>query len=311
MDLISLLFYAFAGLLVLSGIRIVAPMERGVIERFGKYNRFASPGFNYAVPLVETIRRINITEQMVDAEPQEVITMDNLNARVNAQIYFKVNEDEESVKRSQYSVYDYQIQIVSLARTTLRDKIGTMKFTDVNSNRGELNRRLQDALNKETAAWGINIVRAELMEIDPPKDVQDAMNKVLIAEKEKEAAIDFATATETRADGERRARIKEAEGMKQSEILVAEGKKQATILDAEAQAIYIKDVNEAAQKYFKDDAQTFKKLNVISEALRNNAKIVLPSDKQLINVIGDMAGVTPVPIREEEQAERKERKAAK
>ena len=121
-----ILFFAVLGaiLIFLLGIRIVRPTHRGLIERFGKYNRFAEPGFHWMIPLMEKMYQVNITEQMVDAEPQEIITNDNLNAKVDAQVYFKVKADEEDVKRSQYSVNNYLYQIVNLARTTLRNIIG-------------------------------------------------------------------------------------------------------------------------------------------------------------------------------------------
>ncbi|OHD71915.1 MAG: hypothetical protein A2177_11660, partial [Spirochaetes bacterium RBG_13_68_11] len=167
--------------------------------------------------------QINITEVMVDAEPQEIITNDNLNARVDAQVYFKVKPDEDSVKASTYNVFNYQRQIVNLARTTLRNIIGTMTLKSANSERGKINSELQKTLRDETGSWGIEIVRTELKEIDPPKDVQETMNKVVKAENEKIAAVDFATAQETMADGARRASIKQAEGVRQAKILEAEG----------------------------------------------------------------------------------------
>jgi regulator of protease activity HflC (stomatin/prohibitin superfamily) len=205
------------------GIRIVRPTHRALVERFGKYNRFAFAGFNWIIPIVENLYLVNVTEQMVDAEPQEIITFDNLNAKVDAQVYFKVKADEDSVKKSQYSVYNYQYQIVNLARTTLRNIIGTLTLKSANSERGKINQELHKTLMDETASWGLEIVRTELKEIDPPKDVQDTMNKVVKAENEKVAAVDFATAAETVADGERRAAIKKAEGLRQAKILQAEG----------------------------------------------------------------------------------------
>lgn len=275
--------------LFLTGIRIVRPTHRGLIERLGKYNRFANPGFNWIIPGIERMFKVNITEQMVDAEPQEIITNDNLNARVDAQVYFKVKPDEESVKNSQYNVYNYQWQIVNLARTTLRNIIGTLTLKSANSERGKINQELHKTLMEETHSWGIDIVRTELKEIDPPKDVQETMNKVVKAENEKIAAIDFATARETVADGEKRAKIKEAEGVKQSRILQAEG-------EAEA----IKLVNEAADKYFTGNAQLLRKLEALESALSKNAKIVVPAGSELVNVIGDMAGIAPVPMAKKE-----------
>jgi regulator of protease activity HflC (stomatin/prohibitin superfamily) len=183
------------------GIRIVRPTHRGLIERLGKYYRFAVPGFHWIIPIIDKMYFINTTEQMVDAEPQEIITNDNLNARVDAQVYFRVNGDEESVKSSLYNVNNYQLQIVNLARTTLRNIIGTLTLKSANSERGKINAELHRTLTNETSTWGIQIVRTELKEIDPPKDVQETMNKVVKAENEKIAAIDFATARETVADG--------------------------------------------------------------------------------------------------------------
>jgi regulator of protease activity HflC (stomatin/prohibitin superfamily) len=268
----------------LSGIRIVRPTHRGLIERLGKYKRFARSGFNWIIPVIEKMYQINITEVMVDAQPQEIITNDNLNARVDAQVYFKVKDDEESVKNSQYNVYNYQWQIVNLARTTLRNIIGTLTLKSANSERGKINSELQKTLREETKSWGIDIVRTELKEIDPPKDVQETMNKVVKAENEKIAAVDFATATETVADGQRRAEIKKAEGIRQARILEAEG-------DAQA----IKLVNEAADQYFIGNAQLLRRLEMVEKALATNAKIVVPANTELINVIGEMAGVMPVP----------------
>ena len=272
------------------GIRIVRPTHRGLIERLGKYDRFAEPGFSWIIPVIERMFQVNVTEQMVDAEPQEIITNDNLNARVDAQVYFKVKADEENVKKSIYNVNNYLYQIVNLARTTLRNIIGTLTLKSANSERGKINEELHKTLMSETANWGLEIVRTELKEIDPPKDVQETMNKVVKAENEKIAAIDFATATETAADGERRAQVKRAEGLKQAKILQAQG---------EAEAIRL--VNEAAEKYFIGNAQLLRRLETVEKSLMNNAKVVLPSDAELVNVIGELAGVLPLKKNEKEK----------
>lgn len=270
-------------LIFLTGIRIVRPTHRGLIERLGKYQKLANQGFHWIIPVIDRIYMVNITEQMVDAEPQEIITNDNLNASVDAQVYFRVKSDEESIKGSTYDVNDYQWQIVNLARTTLRNIIGTLTLKSANSERGKINTELHETLHKETKNWGIEIIRTELKQIDPPSDVQETMNKVVKAENEKIAAIDSATAAETVADGVKRSKIKEAEGYKRAKILHAEG-------EAEA----IKLVNEAADKYFVGNAQILRKLETVETSLGNNAKIVVPSGTELVNIIGDMAGVLPI-----------------
>jgi len=270
-------------LLFLWGIRIVRPTQRGLIERLGKYNKFAKPGFHWIIPIIDKLFLVNVTEQMVDATPQEIITNDNLNASVDAQVYFRVKSDEESAKGSTYNVNNYTWQIVNLARTTLRNIIGTLTLKSANSERGKINADLYKTLHMETESWGIEIVRTELKEIDPPRDVQETMNKVVKAENEKIAAIDSATAAETVADGIKRAKIKEAEGYKQSKILHAEG---------EAEAIRL--VNEAADKYFIGNAQLLRKLEALENSLQSNAKIVIPTGTELVNIIGEMAGIVPI-----------------
>jgi regulator of protease activity HflC (stomatin/prohibitin superfamily) len=266
-----------------AGVRIVRPTHRGLIETLGKYTGYAQPGFHWVIPIIQKLYLVNTTEQMVNADPQVIITNDNLNATVDAQVYFKVKLDEESVKASVYNANNYYYQIVNLARTTLRNIIGTMSLRSANSERGIINGDLHHTLENETKNWGIEITRTELKEIDPPKDVQETMNKVVKAENEKIAAIDFATAAETTADGVKRSEIKKAEGIKQAKILAAEG-----------EALAIKLVNEAAEQYFVGNAQLLRQLQATETALKNNAKIVVPSDSQLINMIGEMSGIVPI-----------------
>ena len=270
-------------ILFFSGIKIVRPTQRALIERLGKYYNFANPGFHWIIPVIDKMYKVNVTEQMVDAGPQEIITNDNLNASVDAQVYFRVKADEESVKGSIYNVQNFKYQIVNLARTTLRNIIGTMTLKSANSERGKINAELYNTLHTETRGWGIEIVRTELKQIDPPKDVQETMNKVVKAENEKIAAIDSATAAETVADGVKRAKIKEAEGWRQSKILQAEG-------EAEA----IKLVNEAADKYFIGNAQLLKRLQTLETSLKENSKIIVPEGSDLVNIVGEMAGIIPI-----------------
>ena len=272
-------------IIIFAGIRIIRPTHRGLIEVFGRYWRYARPGFHWILPVVMKMYRVDIRELLVDAQPQMIITNDNLNARVDAQVYLKVKDSEVSVKASQYNVFNYEMQIVNLARTTLRNIIGTLTLKSANSERGRINEELRKTLKLETASWGIEILRTELKEIDPPEDVQATMNKVVKAENEKIAAIDFATATETQADGQRRAAVK-----------VADGNKQARILEAEGQAEAIKLVNEAADRYFIGNAQMLRKLEALERSLAQNAKVVVPGDSQLVNVIGELAGITPITV---------------
>ena len=280
---------AAVAFLLLISLRTVRPTERGLVERFGKYARFAQPGLHFILPFgIERLVKVNITEMMVSSEKREIITADSLNASVDSNVYFKVKTEEENVKKSVYGVFNYREQIVALAKTTLRNIIGTMTLKEANSDRNKINKELYEQLAKETANWGIEIVRTELKEIEPPTAVQEVMNSVDVASNQKVAAQDFATATETKADGERRAAIKVAEGARQANILRAEGEAQA-----------IKLVNEAANKYFVGNAQLLRKLEAVEKSLTNNSKVVLPASQSLVNVIGDLAGVTTSKKKEE------------
>jgi len=191
-------------------------------------------------------------------------------------VYYKINNPEAS----QYKVNNHKIQLTSLARTTLRAVIGAMTLTDCNENRKEVNSQVEAVLEKETATYGVEVLRVEIQKIEPPQDVQASMNEVVKAEQEKISAINRATATETAADGTKRALIKEAEGRRTASILKAEG-------EAEA----IKLVNESAEKYFKGNAQVLKKLETVERSLARNSKVILPNGNRLINVIGGLAGL--------------------
>jgi regulator of protease activity HflC (stomatin/prohibitin superfamily) len=279
------MLFIFLGLVVIffSGIRIIRPTHRGLVERLGKYIKFADPGFHWIIPVIDHMYQVNVTERMVDATPQEIITNDNLNAVVDAVIYYKIRSSEADVRNSVYNVDDVDRQIIMLARTTLRNIVGTLTLKSANSERSQINEGLLKILAKETTNWGIDIVRTELKQIDPPEDVQETMNKIVKAENEKVAAIDFATAAETTADGKKRAAIKEAEGVRQARILQAEG---------EAEAIRL--VNESANKYFIGNAQLLKRLETAEISLKDNTKVVVPGNTELVNVIGDMAGIMPL-----------------
>ena len=156
-------------------------------------------------------------------------------------------------------------------------------------------------MEKETVYWGINIVRVELKEIEPPKDVQDTMNMVIKAENDKQAAIDFANATETKADGDRRARIQTAQGVKQAKILEAEGEAKAIVTVAEAKAKQIELVNSAADKYFKGNAQLLEKLQVTRDSLDKNSKIILTKDGIAPTLVINESDAKVIPIRNKKQ----------
>jgi regulator of protease activity HflC (stomatin/prohibitin superfamily) len=281
-EFLLVIIFGLALIVILaSGIKIIRPVEVGIVELLGKYSRTANSGPNWIFPGSQKMYKVNITERRVDIDPQSIITKDKLNAEVDGVVYYKVVDAKSAI----YEVNNFELSVPSLAKTTLRAVIGKMTLTEANENRDTINTEVEKILDREVSKWGINVVRVELQRIEPPPDVQNAMNQVVKAENEKIAALDLATAIETKADGERRAEIKKAEGIAA-----------AIRLKAEADGEAIKIVNEAAEKYFVGNAQLLKKLETVSEALRDNSKIIVPSDSDLVNVIGDLAGAAvPIP----------------
>ncbi len=274
-----------------AGIRIVRPKEVAIIETLGKFSKIGTPGFNWIIPIIQRTFYINTTERMMDVEPQDIITKDNLNAKVDLQVYYKVNKNEEDLKKSLYNVNDFQRQVTNLAKTTARNVIGDMAFVKVNSERGKLNNDLKETLDKESANWGVDIVRVEMKEISPPEDVQETMNSIIKADNEKTAAIDLANAAETKADGEKRAKIKMADGVKQSLILEAEGKAKSITVVADATAQKIKVVNQSIQTNFRGSAVQYKALETTENALEKGTKYVIDSKSNIMNVMTEAAGV--------------------
>lgn len=262
---------------VLSGIRIIRPMERAAIERLGKYKGQAKEGFNWVIPIIDRVIKQNITERMMDVDSFEAITKERLNTQINLVVFYKVKEDDKNVYKSLYKVNDFESQVIRIAQTTARNIIGKMNFEKVNSERDDLNKQLKSTLEKQSDAWGVEIVRVETKEITPPKEVQESMNTVLIAENKKTAAVNNATATETEADGIKRAKIKEAEGIAKGRTIVAD-----------ANAYKIKIENQAATKYFVGNAQKLKQLEVAQESLKSNSKIILGADSKGILKLFDL-----------------------
>lgn len=262
---------AFFGL---CGIRIVRPTHRMLIETLGKYSKTAEQGFNWIIPIIQSSRYVNITEQMVDVPEQTVQTSDKLNTVVDAMVYYQVKD----VKASQYNVDSHRRQLTSLARTTLRAVMGKLTLTECIQERDKINTAVEKVLEKETNSYGVTVLRVEVQRIEPPRDVQNAMNEVVKAEQKKIAAKDTATALETEADGQKRASIKKAEGSRQAAILEAEGIAKGRVIVAEAKAKSIKFVNEASAKYFKGNAQKLKQLEVAEESLKKNSKVILGKD---------------------------------
>jgi regulator of protease activity HflC (stomatin/prohibitin superfamily) len=281
---------------VLSSLRIVRPTEKGLVERLGKYHRYVQGGLTFLVPFVDRIVKVNTTERMTPVQRQDVITKDKVFMGVDAVVFYRVKPEESSVKASQYYVNDFTAQIDTLARTVLRDIIGGMDMSVANTSRPIINASLKDALDEQTEKWGIEIVRAEIKDLEPPKDLIKSMESVLEADNQRQAAEKTAIAEATLASGEKNAAIQRAEGQKQAAILQSEGQKTATIAIAEGDAQATKLRNEALTTYFKDNAIIFKQLETIQASLMNNSKIIVPEGKAISLILNEQENLSKATI---------------
>src|SRR3954451_22164923 len=237
----SIVFLAvlfFVVVVVLRSIRIVPQARAGVVERLGRYQRTLDPGLALLVPFVDRVKPlIDLREQVVSFPPQPVITEDNLVVNIDTVIYFTVTDP----RAASYEIANYIAAIEQLTVTTLRNVIGGMSLEHTLTSRDQINAELRGVLDEATGKWGIRVNRVELKAIDPPKTIQEAMEKQMRADRDKRAAI-------LTAEGVKQSQILTAEGEKQSAILRAEGQRQAQILEAEGQAKAIETVFDAIHR---------------------------------------------------------------
>src|SRR4029077_1889662 len=206
--------FAIAAVIYISrAIRIVRQFEKGLVETFGQYSQTVTAGMVLIFPPFQSLRKVDMREQVMDVPPQEVITKDNASVSVDAVFYFQASDP---VKVG-YNVANFALASIKLAQTNLRNIIGEMELDQTLTSRERINTQLRQVLDEATDRWGVKVVRVEIQRIEPPRDITDSMSKQMKAERGKRAAI------------------LEAEGLKQSAILKAEGGKMAVVLEAEAQ----------------------------------------------------------------------------
>lgn len=227
---------------VASGIKIVRPYQRGLVERLGKYKETVDPGLRLIVPGIDRMTTVDMREQVIDVPPQEVITSDNVVTSVDAVIFYEATDP----KRLVFNVGNFILAITKLAQTNLRNVVGDLQLDEALTSRDKINSSLRAILDDATDNWGVRVVRVEIQRVDPPPDVMSAMHEVMKAERTRRAVV-------TEAQGSREAAITRAEGEKAAAILEAEGRKQRNILDAQGQAEATRAVA---------DAEKFRQLTV-------------------------------------------------
>ena len=219
---IALLFFALV--VLYKAVRMVPQGFQWTVETFGKYTKTLSPGLHIQIPIMQDIgRKVNMMEQVLDIPSQDVITKDNAVVKVDGVVFFQVLD----AAKAAYEVSDLQQATIALVMTNIRTAIGSMDLDESLSKRDEINAKLLNVVDQATHPWGIKVNRIELKDIQPPRDLVDAMARQMKAEREKRANI-------LEAEGLRQAEILRAEGEKQGAILQAEGKKEAAFREAEA-----------------------------------------------------------------------------
>jgi regulator of protease activity HflC (stomatin/prohibitin superfamily) len=289
---IGLVIAAIIMVLLSMSLKKVNQYEKGLVERFNAYEKTVDPGLRVITPFIERLYRVNMREQVIDVPPQEIITEDNVVVTIDAVIYYQVVD----AKRALYEIEDFELAIVKLAQTTLRNIVGEMSLDIALTSREKINVDLRSVLDQATDKWGTKVNRIELQRIDPPADIQTAMHKQKTAEQERRQLRLLATGRKEAAAQEKEGAILTAQGQKVSAILKAEGEARAVELVAEAQAKAIKLVSESANLYFKENAQLNKKLDVVRDTFSQQTKIVVPSSADILNVIG-LEGSAVIPVK--------------
>ena len=274
-------------ILLAKSITIIHQAEKGLVERFGRYKETLDPGLRFLVPFMDSMRaRVDMRETVLDIQPQPVITRDNVTVTVDAVVYYFVTV----AKDVQYEVANFYAAVSKLAQTNIRNVIGEMTLDETLTSRERINTALQTTLDEATDKWGVKVTRVEVKEIEPPRDISEAMSKQMKAEREKRATILEAEAYREKqileAEGDKQNAILVAEGSRQKEILIAEGDRQAAILRAEGEAQAIESVSNAADKFFVGNAHLLKQLEVTQASLEDNTKLIVSDQSRLINVLG-------------------------
>lgn len=273
-------------------INFVKDYERMARFRLGKFEGMLGPGIVIALPFIHTIQKIDTRVTVLDIPRQANITKDNASIEIDFLVYLRVVLEDAA--KAILEVENYTAAVVGLATTTLRAVIGDITLDDVLSQRDRINELIRGRLDSETERWGIKVTNVEIREIDPPRDIQEAMNRQMSAERVRRAVVLEADGTKeaaiTIAEGERQSNILKAEGERQAEILAAEGDQQAAVLRASGYAEALQKIQDVA-KGVGTNTMTLQYVEALKEiGAGDSTKIVLPME--LTKMLGNLGGMT-------------------
>ncbi len=260
---------------IIKSFRIVNQYEKGLVVRLGRYSHTVDSGIVFLMPFIDSLIAVDMREQVINVEPQKVITKDNVGVVVDAVIYYKVIDPV----KAEFEIQNFAYAATTLAQTNLRNLIGDKTLDESLTARDTINNSLRLILDEATNAWGVKVSKVELQKIDPPADITDAMSRQMKAERDKRAAV------------------LEAEGVKQAAILKAEGDAQAQLLRADAEAKSVEMVAKAAEQNFTDRAQKLRQFEVTEKVLGGEStKYVIPTNSDLMSILnlGGESGIVPV-----------------
>lgn len=297
--IITIIVVVLAVVFISLSVKIIPQQRVGVVERLGKFNRLLTPGINILIPIIDHVRIYHdLRIQQANVPPQTVITKDNVQVKIDTIIFYQVTGPEQAT----YGISDYVYGVRNISTATMRQIIGKMELDETLSGREKISTDIRVALDEATEKWGVRIERVEVIDIQPPTDIQDAMDKQMKAERNKRAMVLEAEAAKQdmilRAEGDKQSKILKAEGEKEARIRQAEGQRQAQELEAMGEAKAIQSIAEAEKSRIEmlreagldEQVLTYRSLEALGEIAKGPAnKVFIPT--RAVETLGSIGAI--------------------
>ena len=259
-SLVIIFFSVLLMMILLKGIKVIRITHRGMIETLGNPVKFKNPGITYVSPVIQKLVSVNITEQIIDIKDYQVSTKDNIKCILTAQAYYKINEDEESIKHVLYDISNFDKQIIHLIKSTISEQVSGCDFKEINSKYLKISDTIHALINRETVGWGITITKIIIEKIQPPPEIQDAMSKILETEQEQIAVRNKIESEKLRVDAKHIGDLKLVENRKEIQMLDAKAQNEYNKKIAKSEAEAMKIVSDQIMKSHKDGTDSLDKM---------------------------------------------------